>query len=257
MKETNNSEHDKDAQSNACKQKLILAIQALSDLKHVLAKTPGRHQKHMSSFTDQMQEFAAMAERLYNKSVIDQDDDVSEETEELRYALTLAPQLMRAQEMDDVGLDVVVELASSDATGERFAKKVPRSERFESWQQIKGFEFDDPQAAKPFSRQLIEKYFWSEKYTQQLIEGFRQFVFVYVVFGTAAPPPEIDKVFHAVLLDTNIKDKLEALINKELRHDPGNGSTGQEAAILDAYADTYYLVCKHFGEPDPRIWPKV
>jgi len=86
------------------------------------------------------------------------------------------------------------------------------------------------------------------------IQGYRQFLWLCAQGeGVQVPSPAIDAVWHLHLLDTRAYASFcDQVIGRMIHHCPGRPAAAKDPA----YAETRAALARHFGPPDPALWPE-
>lgn len=127
------------------------------------------------------------------------------------------------------------------------------------WQRLLAFEFDDPEAAVPFSLKLELEQSWLPEHAEKVVEEYRRFLYLsQVVPGGVAPNEDVDKAWHLHL--TYTRDYWDHLcgeiFGQPLHHEPSKGPK-DEARLLERYGKTLEVYRQEFGPPARTVWPSV
>ena len=128
------------------------------------------------------------------------------------------------------------------------------------WKRLSEFEFDDPDAAVPFSARVARENNWSAKFTKQAIEEYKRFAYLAMVAGHGVTPSEtIDKVWHEHLLYTEQywKEFCAKALGTPLHHRPSKGGLAEREKFDGWYKKTLESYQHWFGhQPPTNIWPQ-
>lgn len=85
------------------------------------------------------------------------------------------------------------------------------------------------------------------------IQVYRQFLWLCAQGqGVQVPSPAIDAVWHLHLLDTRAYASFcDQVIGRMIHHSPGRPAAAKDPA----YPETYAALTRHFGPPEPGLWP--
>lgn len=126
---------------------------------------------------------------------------------------------------------------------------------------LRAFVFDDPAAARPFSRRLADEQGWTPAYTARVLTEYRRFLELAATSDTAVTPSvDVDQAWHLHLTYTQSywEDLCGTVLGRPLHHGPSRGGASQRAHYRDQYADTLTRYAARFGTtPPPDIWPPV
>ena len=127
------------------------------------------------------------------------------------------------------------------------------------WKRLEEFSFDLDDAAKPFSVRLAAEQGWSKKFTEQVVNEYRRFLFLTAAAGhTVCPSEEVDAAWHQHLLYTRSywDDLCGETLGYPLHHDPTEGGPAEGRKHWAMYRQTLESYRRIFGEDPPRdVWP--
>jgi hypothetical protein len=126
------------------------------------------------------------------------------------------------------------------------------------WQKIQHFQFDNPDAALPFSRKLALLQHWDYGFTLAAIEEYRKFIFLCCISPHgAAPSKVIDEVWHLHLIYTQNywEEFCDKTLQRKLHHHPSSGGLQQKEKHIKWEKDTLDYYRNIFqAEPPPDFW---
>ncbi len=131
----------------------------------------------------------------------------------------------------------------------------------EKYRTICQFQFDEPDAARPFSARLAHEQRWSEPFAARAIEEYRRFVLLAMTSERpVCPSDEVDEVWHLHLLYTRSywQRFCGETLGRPLHHEPSRGGVGELAKHRAMYAATLDAYRETFGEEPPAdLWPSI
>lgn len=126
------------------------------------------------------------------------------------------------------------------------------------WQKIQDFQLDDPKAKLTFSQRLARENAWSLKYTQEVIEEYKKFMFLLCVCAhPVTPSDQIDQVWHLHLIYTQNywEDFCDGVLGKKVHHGPTKGGLQENKKYTNLYELTQEAYHKYFEAMPPKeIW---
>lgn len=127
------------------------------------------------------------------------------------------------------------------------------------YQRLLAYEFDDPQAALPFSRRLARDNGWTHRGALRAIDEYRRFVFLALAAGhPVTPSDQVDQVWHLHLVYTRMYwlDFCPQVLGRSLHHGPTRGGAAEGGRYDEQYRRTLASYERCFGHPPPAdLWP--
>lgn len=126
------------------------------------------------------------------------------------------------------------------------------------WDNILGFEFDDPGTQLTFAMRLQRENGWQQDYTQRVIDEYKKFLFLCCNSPTAVTPSDpVDQAWHLHL--TYTKSYWNCLcrdtLGKEIHHNPTKGGKEEQEKFSDLYKGLHEVYTEYFGHHPPTdIW---
>jgi hypothetical protein len=128
----------------------------------------------------------------------------------------------------------------------------------ELWARLQLIEFDDLDAALPFTARLARDQGWGLDFARRAVEEYRRFAYLAMVGGReVTPSDEVDQAWHLHLAYTrHYWGPFVAALGAPLHHGPTKGGAAEGLRYADAYAATLALYAEEFGVAPPRdLWP--
>lgn len=127
------------------------------------------------------------------------------------------------------------------------------------YRRLLAYEFDDPQAALPFSRRLARDNGWTHCGALRAIDEYRRFVFLALAAGHPVTPSDaVDQVWHLHLAYTRMYwlDFCPQVLGRSLHHGPTLGGATEAVRYDGQYRRTLASYERCFGHPPPAdLWP--
>jgi hypothetical protein len=134
------------------------------------------------------------------------------------------------------------------------------SEQAELYARIRSFSIDRPEAQLSFSQRLARDNGWSLDYAVQVIDEYKNFIFLAVTAGhPVTPSDQVDQVWHLHLSYTRSywDEFCPQVLQTALHHEPTLGGQAESQKFDDWYSKTLDSYRQFFGaEPPVEIWPK-
>ena len=100
------------------------------------------------------------------------------------------------------------------------------------WLSIRGFPFDDPAHAVPFSARLRREQGWTCAYASRVLDEYRRFLFLTVTHDELMVPSEaVDQAWHLHMIDTRAYwDELcGRAVGHPIHHTPSRGGAAEDS----------------------------
>jgi hypothetical protein len=131
-------------------------------------------------------------------------------------------------------------------------------EQLKLWNEIKGFELDEPEISLSFTDRLARENGWTIEYSIRAILEYKKFIFLLSITDhPLTPSDQVDQVWHLHLLYTQSywEDFCENIIKRKIHHGPTKGGETEKTKFTNWYEKTKELYLKVFKSEPPRdIW---
>lgn len=130
------------------------------------------------------------------------------------------------------------------------------------WQQLRDFQFDNPDAPHPFSKRLAKRNGhnqWTHDFALLVIEEYRKFLFLLGAAGHMVTPSiNVDEAWHLHLMYTYSYWEVlcQKIFKRPMHHFPGDGSDEDREKFAAIYERTLADYQRFFGEPPANVWGK-
>ncbi len=127
------------------------------------------------------------------------------------------------------------------------------------WNSLQTYEFDQPDAAFPFSMRLARENGWQQDFANRVIDEYRRFLYLAATSDMPmTPSDDVDQVWHLHLAYS--RDYWGHLcgqvLKRPLHHGPTLGGEAEAEKYLEWYDKTKARYASEFdAEPPADIWP--
>jgi len=126
------------------------------------------------------------------------------------------------------------------------------------WDNILGFEFDEPGTHLTFSMRLSRENGWTHNYTQRVIDEYKKFIFLCCISPTAVTPSDpVDQAWHLHLTYTKSywNNLCRDALGREIHHNPTKGGKEEQEKFSGLYKGLHEIYTEYFGHHPPAdIW---
>jgi hypothetical protein len=126
------------------------------------------------------------------------------------------------------------------------------------WDNILGFEFDEPGTQLTFGARLARENGWTGYYTNRVVAEYKKFIFLCCTSPHDITPSDpVDQAWHLHL--TYTKSYWQSLcrdtLGKEIHHNPTKGGKSEQQKFSSLYKGLHEIYAEKFGlQPPPDIW---
>lgn len=126
-----------------------------------------------------------------------------------------------------------------------------------TWETLQNLQIDDPASEFKFSDRLARENSWTKKFSLQVIEEYKKFVFLAKhADHPVTPSLEVDEAWHLHMIYTrSYWNEMCKEIDYQLHHGPTKGGKVEKDKYTNWYNKTLESYRKYFGEPPINIWP--
>jgi len=126
------------------------------------------------------------------------------------------------------------------------------------WDNILGFEFDEPDTKLTFAARLARENGWTSLYTNRVIYEYKKFIFLCCTSsGPVTPSDPVDQAWHLHLTYTKSywQNLCRDTLSTDIHHNPTKGGKSEQQKFSSLYKGLHEIYAEKFGsQPPPDVW---